>query len=248
MKRWLLPFLILGFLVSGAGTAQPMDGHLCMRDTSLRQIKEAVKACTSLDEHRYWQAQWEALEPTAMQCFYDSLAASEPANPEYEYLRLRYQSVELQLPQTGALIAAHPDFYWGFKLFALALCETILSSRPLPITQSDVTILHSATQKFHEKQEFYLALMLIYQKRGDHDTAATWLNQLSDPTLIAANWQIIDALALELGDQALYSQKLPALISVYIQSGIINQADSLAVYGDQVSEFGDRLHGKSGAR
>jgi len=60
--------------------------------------------------------------------------------------------------------------------------------------------------------------MLLHYSREEYVAAATWLRQLSDPTLLAANWQIIDALALELGDQELYSQKLPALISVYIQS------------------------------
>ncbi len=248
MKRWLLPFLILGFLVSGASTAQPTDDHLFTGSASLHKIREAVNACNTLDEHRFWQSQWEALDPAAMQCYYDSLAAREPENAEYEYLRLRYQPIELQLPQARALTANHPDFYWGFKLYALALCETILSSYPIPNAPSDISILHSAIQKFSEKQEFYLALMLLHYSREEYVAAATWLKQLSDPTLLAANWQIIDALALELGDQELYSQKLPALISVYIQSGIINQADSLAVYSDQVSEFGDRLHGKSGAR
>ncbi len=248
MKRWMLPLLMLGFLVTGTGTAQPTEEGISTRGTSLAQVYEAVEACITLDEHRYWQAQWEALEPSAMQCYYDSLAAVEPNNPEYQYLRLRYQPAERQLPQARDLIADHPDFYWGFKLYALALCETLISAHQISITQSDIAILHSAIQKFNDKQEFYLALILLHHSRGEYGAAATWLKELSDPVLLAANWQTIDALTLELGDQTLYSEKLPALISVYIQSGIIDQADSLAVYRDQVSEFGDRLHDKAGAQ
>jgi hypothetical protein len=86
-------------------------------------VREWTKRASNVDEHRIVQGPWYQFDPEGCQAFYDSLLAAVPTEPGFQYLAIRMAKRDVQMPGGRKLIAAHPDFYWGYRLVAVNMSE-----------------------------------------------------------------------------------------------------------------------------
>lgn len=249
-RLWLL--LLLTIVLLWASPAQELMDKLqkapgAEQQTALfRQYLPQVRA---LEDHRKLQALWARSDQQAMQEYYDELAGKHPQNPDYQYLRLRYLESAEQISGARQLIVNHPEFYWGYRLLAICLSEEILAAKPQSVadlpSKSDIHLLQNGFARYPDDDDLAMALFLLHLESNDLASARESLRQVQDPLALTANWQRIHAFTLAIKDIELYSAKLPHLIGVYIEQGIIAKEDSLAVYNDQLGNFRDQLSTQS---
>lgn len=249
-RLWLL--LLLTIVLLRANPAQELKDKLQNADGAEQQtalFRQYLPQITSLEDHRSLQTLWARSDQQAMQDYYEELTGKNPQNPDYQYLRLRYLDASKQISGARLLISNHPDFYWGYRLLAICLSEEILASKPFnPASRSyksDICLLQDGFARYPDDDALAMALFLLHLESNDHASARESLMQVQDPLALTANWQKIQSFTLATKDLELYSLKLPHLISVYIQQGIIAKEDSLAVYNDQLGNFRDQLSTQS---
>jgi hypothetical protein len=248
MKRRLWLLFVLAIVLLWASPAQQLREKLQNAKDRAEQtalFRQYLPQISSLQDHRSLQALWARSDPEAMQDYYDELAKSNPQDPVYQYLRLRYLNSSEQISGARHLLSEHPDFYWAYRLLAICLSEEILATKPLSLTaqtlETDIALLQKGFEKYPQDDDLAMALFLLNKHIRNDAAARGFLMQVQDPLALTANWQSIESFAFSTQDILLYSAKLPHLIGVYIQKGIIAREDSLAVFNDQVGNFKDQL-------
>jgi hypothetical protein len=248
MKRWLWLLLLIGIVCLWAGLPEELSEKLDQAGSTIQQnalFEQYFPQLPTLAERRELQSLWAKRDITAMQIFFDELALSHPHNPDYQYLRLRYLDASEQISGSRLIISEHPDFYWAYRLLAICLSEEILATKPLSLTaqtlETDIALLQKGFEKYPQDDDLAMALFLLNKHIRNDAAARGFLMQVQDPLALTANWQSIESFAFSTQDILLYSAKLPHLIGVYIQKGIIAREDSLAVFNDQVGNFKDQL-------
>lgn len=160
-------------------------------------IQSYLKQPLSLDEAREVQSAWHLLEPLAMQAYYDSLAAANPQNMGYQYLSLRFLKAADTLSRLRLLLSQAPDFYWNTRLYALNLCECYSEGKQqLLFAAEDETLLKAALQYFPSDAYLQIAMFYLFVAEGKSSLAGSYLAEIDNPVVLAANWQAIESFLL----------------------------------------------------
>lgn len=157
-------------------------------------IQSHLKRELSLDAMREIQAAWQEIQPEKMQAYYDSLAAAYPQDMNYQYLSLRYRDAVHALLRLRLLLPKAPDFYWNIRLYAVSLCESYHSrGAHLTFTDADETLLKTALTHFPTDSYLKIALFYLYLAQGKSSIAGSYLAEIENAAVLAANWQAIES-------------------------------------------------------
>ena len=191
------------------------------QEAALKHVRDWSKLAKDVEEHRIVQAPWYQMDPIGCQAFYDSLLALIPNDAGFQYLAIRMAKRDIQLPGARKIIAAHPDFYWGYRLLSVNLSELIRTEDAKAYMESgdyptDKAMLEQGLRGFPEDGFLGLARFNFLWHEGDLKAAEEVLLGIGDRDALKSGWQdVLDFIKVSRRKELLEPllRKLPMMIS-----------------------------------
>jgi thiol-disulfide isomerase/thioredoxin len=185
----------------------------------------------SLEDHRLLQSLWSNVNPEAMQAHYEALLQQNPQNPEYIYLSIRMKDGEAQMAAARKLIQDFPTFYWGYRIIAVNLTETISQGGSetylkSPQFHKDVDQVEQGLKLFGADAYLNIAIFYAYKDGQELKKASVALDKVSDPQAISSNMQQIEEFTLRTKDLNLYALLIGTVMDDAQESGRMSPAEA----------------------
>ena len=191
------------------------------QEAGIKYVRDWSKLARNVEEHRFVQAPWFQMDPIGCQAFYDSLLALVPNDAGFQYLAIRMAERDIQMPGGRKIIAAFPDFYWGYRLIAVNMSELMRAEEGKSYLDSedfprDRALVAQGLQKFPEDGFLNLASFncSVYDK--DYVKAEETLLGIDDDAALRTGWKdILDFIKASRRIELLEPlvRKLPVMIS-----------------------------------
>ncbi|MBW6513849.1 MAG: TlpA family protein disulfide reductase [Candidatus Syntrophosphaera sp.] len=245
MKRILLTAFLL-CLLAAVFSATPLKDEFESRMMNAASEEEAIlyiqryaERMTDVDDLRYLQNQWMNIDKPACRNFFADKHLQYPEVSTYHYLWLRTSEDQTeQITGSRELIARHPDFYWGYRIFTATYAQ-ILQNPDAPAAlkenmqahlASDFALLEQGLKLFPNDDYIHLALFHYHSAQKDYNRAEIHLSSLQDAGAIETNFQnVMDFIAASRRTRV-FEILFPKVVSRTIARKDIAPGDSLAYY------------------
>jgi len=195
----LLLCVFLGLCISLSASpvkdlAKPEFANARRDDQILSLVQAWLPQMVDEEDYRYIQGQWGWVDREAMQAWFHQRHLANPNDPMFHYLWLRtLDHWDEALDGAEAIINAHPDYYWAYRLLASEF------SSMLSISRASFGG-HLAREKRAAKDSSYVELFLQGERFFASDPYI--LSALGDYYAGRGEWALLEATTLKLAQSS----------------------------------------------
>ncbi|HNX38244.1 MAG TPA: TlpA disulfide reductase family protein [Candidatus Cloacimonadota bacterium] len=201
MKKTLFCLMCLGFLgavLYGGIMDKFASGAEGIEDKAelARYTENFAQKLETVEDHRDLQSYWIQFDKEGCLAFYDKLLAEHPKDPNYKYLAIRMKDPDILQKGARELIAAYPDFYWGYRVLAVDAADKLAGEKAKDYAKSpefiyDRILLKQGRDKFSSDDFLDLAEFLFLNGEGNSKAAIELLLKVDDPGALNSKWDTI---------------------------------------------------------
>ena len=204
----------LSLTASPARAALRLELSQARRDDQiLAVIQSWLPRLEDEKDYRELQDNWSMVDPTGCENWFQNMHQTNPDNPMFRYLWLRtLDRWDEALDGAEALITAHPDYYWGYRLLAIEYPAM------LSISRSSFGG-HVARERMDSKESLYVDLLIKGEKLFENEPYI--LYALGEYYMSHDKWVSLEATALKLAQNS-----DPLLKSIYFTNQLCRFLES----------------------
>jgi len=188
------------------------------------------------EEIRELQDIWLEFDKVSCQENFQKQFEHDPNSAKLWYLALRAQDdADKVLKESIKLCNAHPDYYWGYRLFISSFMAWMLEAgleekNSLQDVDLELKTLDKGNKLFPDDDYFSIIQFHRYRITGDYSKAETFLGKIRNLSLLKPHWLYVRYFLIVSQNIATYESLMPKLLLLQREDTSYTQQDSLFDY------------------